>query len=429
MFIYIVISVTPLFIAMAYVDMPSRDFWIEFSVALGFVGLTMLSLQFLLTARIKGVTAPYGMDIILEFHRYISIVAIVLILIHPTILFIRDSEYLKLLNVFNAPFRALMGILSVVTLVLMAVLSLYRKKFNIRYELWKVTHGIFAVVALVSAFAHVLGVGFYLSLPWKRYFWGAMLVATLGFLLYIRIVKPIKLIRYSYIIDEVKPERGKSWSITFRPLHHKGMHFKPGQFAWLTLGNTPFEIEEHPFSFTSSAENPEKVSLTIKELGDFTSTMKDVKPGMIAHLDGPHGVFTPDRYPEAKGFVFIVGGVGITPIMSMLRTYADRKGKKPLLLIYANNTLADITFYEELNELESKLDLKVVHVLAKPDKGWAGEKGFVTPEVLDRHLPENKQELMYYLCGPPIMMDAVEKALRNVKVPFENIEMELFNLV
>ncbi|MFN6943579.1 MAG: ferric reductase-like transmembrane domain-containing protein [Cytophagaceae bacterium] len=429
MALYVIISITPLFIAMAYADLPTRGFWMEFSVALGFMGLTMLSLQFCLTARFRGIAAPYGIDMILEFHRYISLVAIFFMVLHPVILFVKNSSNLRLLLFWEAPFRAQMALLSLVSLILLAVLSLWRKSLNIRYETWKVTHGILAVIAAGAAFAHVLGVGYYLALPWKRYFWGVMLLITIGFLLYIRVIKPIKLIKDKYIVDEVKKEQGHSWTVVLRPDKHEGMKFQPGQFAWLTLGNTPFAIEEHPFSFSSSAEKRDKVSVTIKELGDFTSSISEMKPGMAAHLDGPHGAFSSDRVPEAKGFVFIVGGVGITPVMSMLRTFADRKDKRTLTLIYGNNTLNDITFYDDLEELKSRLNLKIVHVLAKPEKGWQGEKGFITPDLLQRHLPEDKEQQMYFLCGPPVMMNAVEKALLKVKVPFENIEQEVFNLV
>ncbi|WMJ73719.1 ferric reductase-like transmembrane domain-containing protein [Cytophagaceae bacterium ABcell3] len=429
MLLYIVICITPLFIAMAYTDLPARGFWMELSVALGFVGLTMLSLQFLLTARYRRITGPYGIDVILEFHRYISLVAIGFIIVHPLILFIKNSENLRLLLFWEAPLRAQMAVLATVSLILLAVLSLYRKQLNIKYETWKISHGILAVIALIGALGHVLGVGYYLALPWKQFFWGGMFMATLSLLFYIRIGKPLQLIKRVYIVDEVIPEKGKCWTLVFRPDGHSGMKFRPGQFVWLTLGNSPFAIEDHPFSLSSSAERRDKVAVTIKELGDFTSTIKYVKPGMPAYLEGPHGAFVPNRHYEAKSFVFIVGGVGITPVMSMLRTFADIKFQRNILLIYANNTIEDITFYEELEELKKKLDLTVVHVLTTPPEGWEGETGFVTPDLLDRHFPEDKEQRMYFLCGPPVMMNAVERALLKVKVPYENIEQEEFNLV
>jgi predicted ferric reductase len=429
-FLYILISLTPLFIAMGEAGPQDRGFWIEFSVALGFVGLTMISLQFLLIARFRRLSAPYGIDIILEFHRYISLIAVALILAHPLILFLTEAQYRQtVLNPFTAPLRAQMAWLALLTLLVLVVISLYREKLGIRYETWKTAHGLLAVVATGGALLHILGVSYYLALPWKQGFWTMMFLATVFFLLYIRIIKPLRLIRKRYFVEKVHKERGDSWTITFRPDGHQGMQFMPGQFAWLTLGNSPLAIEEHPFSFSSSATQTDRLSFTIKELGDFTSNIHKIKPGEPAYIDGPHGVFSIDRKKEYPGFVLIAGGVGITPVISMVRTMAERKDNRPVLLFYASKAWEEVTFREELEELEKIMNLQIIHVLENPPESWEGESGFLDEKVLKRHLPANMHEIMFFICGPPPMMNAAGSALDKVGIPFENIEMELFNLV
>ncbi|HOY60427.1 MAG TPA: hypothetical protein PK640_20095 [Verrucomicrobiota bacterium] len=103
----------------------------------------------------------------------------------------------------------------------------------------------------------------------------------------------------------------------------------------MTLGDSPFSDREHPFSFSGSAEQaPRHLEFTIKELGDFTRRIKNLKRGQRAYLDGPFGALSADRHPGAEGFVFIAGGIGITPMMSHLRTFADRGDRRPLVLIY-----------------------------------------------------------------------------------------------
>ena len=97
--IYLTITLLPLLILLFYAPPETRGFWTEFSVALGFIGLAMMALQFALTARINRIEASYGIDIILQFHRYTSIVAFGLVLIHPLILFIVKPETRQLLNV------------------------------------------------------------------------------------------------------------------------------------------------------------------------------------------------------------------------------------------------------------------------------------------------------------------------------------------
>jgi predicted ferric reductase/ferredoxin len=204
--------------------------------------------------------------------------------------------------------------------VVLAVLigaSLWRKALRLNYEWWRVTHGLLAVAAVALALAHVVGVGRYLELPWKQALWITMSVALIAILFYVRVVKPFVMLRRPYAVQDVIPERGDSYTLVLRPDGHRRIEFLPGQFAWLTVRDSPFTIEEHPFSFSSSALDPDTLAVTIKELGDFTSTVKNIEPGTRAYLDGPYGAFSTDRH-EGAGFVFIAGGIGITPFLPMM---------------------------------------------------------------------------------------------------------------
>jgi 3-phenylpropionate/trans-cinnamate dioxygenase ferredoxin reductase subunit len=427
--IYVIITLTPLIIALIGMEGNERGFWTEFSVALGFVGLTMMALQFAITARFGKLEAPYGIDIVIEFHKQISLAACGFIILHPAILMFTYPDNLQLLNLITAPFRAQMAVLSVLSLIILVIISLFREDLKINYEIWKTLHGILAIVAVVTAFLHILGVAYYLSFFWKQIFWGLLLFTFIAILLYIRIIKPWYLTNKSYKIVKIKEERGDTWSIFFKPDGHKGLSFKPGQFVWLTMGNSPFKIEEHPFSFSSSSEKTGTYSLTIKELGDFTGQVKNFKPGDKAYMDGPYGVFTPDRVNDFSGLVFICGGVGITPVMSILRTYADRKDQCPILMIYANEDLESVTFYEELGEIKKLLNLQLIQVLNEPGDDWEGEKGYVDEEILDKYLPEDFETRLYFICGPDPMMAATEIALEKKGVPLARINMEHFKLV
>ena len=160
------------------------------------------------------------------------------------------------------------------------------------------------------------------------------------------------LIRRPWEVVEVRPERGSVWTLVMRPVNHQGFPFQPGQFAWLTAGNTPFADKEHPFSLSSSSEMKGMVTQSIKELGKFTNTIKEIKPGTRVYLDGPYGSFSIDRYPEADSFIMIPGGIGVTPIMSMLRSMADRADNRPVLLLYANREWQTVTFREEIEALQ-----------------------------------------------------------------------------
>jgi len=203
--------------------------------------------------------------------------------------------------------------------------------------------------------------------------------------------------------------------------------FLAGQFAWIKRGDSFFTLREHPFSFSSSAKHHKRVEFSIKELGDFTSTIRDVPIGTCACLDGPHGAFSIDRYP-AVGYVFIAGGIGITPIMSFLRSMNDRSDPRPVLFFYAELEWDYVAFREELDSLEDPLDLKVVCVLESPPDDWQGESGLITPQVLDRHLPRELIHRNFFICGPEPMMNAVHAALMKQGIARDCVHMERFNL-
>jgi ferredoxin-NADP reductase len=108
--------------------------------------------------------------------------------------------------------------------------------------------------------------------------------------------------------------------------------------------------------------------LTIKESGDFTSTIGRIKPGDLAAVHGPFGRFSHALHPECDDLVFVAAGIGITPLMSMLRYMRDRGERHRVLLVYANRGTADIVFRSELDLIESGgfPALKTIHVLSRP---------------------------------------------------------------
>jgi predicted ferric reductase len=426
--VYLFFVLAPLFALLLGSHPPARSRWTEFSIAIGYAGLAMMGLQFGLTARFRFVTEPWGEDVIYHFHRQISLIAVGLVVAHPIILFVSRPELLVLLNSFTAPWRARFAALSTYSLIALVVMALARTKLKLSYEAWHLTHIILAVAAVAAGIAHMVGWSVYLGDPWKRALWIGLTVVWFALLAYVRLVKPLFILRRPYRVVAVRKERGNSWTLSMQPDGHAGFRFRPGQFGWLTVYGTPFKITAHPFSFSSSAETGGgTVAMTIRELGDFTNDIGKVPEGRRVYLDGPYGAFTLGH--PADMHVLIAGGVGITPMMSMLRTLADRGDRRPALLLYGSKDWDAITFREELEALRSRLDLKVVHVLEKPEEGWTGERGYIDAQLLGRHLPAPYAEHEYFICGPNVMMDAIEAALRELKVPASKYHSERYSFV
>jgi predicted ferric reductase len=308
------------------------------------------------------------------------------------------------------------------------ITSLWRKQLRIHYDAWRVWHALLAVVALSLALTHIAGIGYYSELPWKRALWIIIGLSCLAVVVYVRLIRPARMLKRPWRVVEVIEERGSAWTLVLRPEEHGGFMFLPGQFAWLTLERSPFAMKEHPFSIASSAEIPGELRFTIKELGDFTRRIGRIRPGTVAWVDGPYGTFSLDRMP-APGYIFVAGGVGIAPVMSMLRTLDERGDKRPLQLFYAYNTWERLTFREELEELRKRLDLTIVYVLKEPPVDWRGETGFLSESIFARHLPADRAQRECFICGPTPMIEVAEKSLAQEGVPRGRIHSELFDLV
>jgi predicted ferric reductase len=422
---YLGVVVSPLVFAVIGASHPDHGFWTNFSVALGFTGLAMIGLEFALVARFRTVAAPFGQDALLQFHRQIGYVGLAFILIHFAIS-AKWSE-LTLAQALAAPLLVWFGMAALFAIVVLITTSVWRQRLRLSYEVWHITHTLLAVIAVVGALGHVFFVDEYVSSLWKQILWALMSAAFIALLAWVRLMKPRRALARPWRVERVGAERGQTTTLALTPPQGSDFRFQPGQFAWFAIDKSPFSLTQHPFSFSSSAERGE-VELAVKALGDFTSEVGGLEPGTKVFVDGPHGVFSIDQ-DEGPGFGLIAGGVGIAGLISMLRTMADRKDVRPAVLFYANGDWDSVAFREELDQLRDGLNLTLVHVLERPPADWAGETGYVTPEVLARHLPHGYRRFQFFICGPDPMMDAAEAALVELGVPPERVHTERFDMV
>jgi predicted ferric reductase len=217
-------------------------------------------------------------------------------------------------------------------------------------------------------------------------------------------------------------QRGGAHSLVFEPLGKPLSRWKPGQFVWLTFARSTYHLDEHPFTISSAPDHGPNVTLSIKPLGDFSNEVVKAKPGDIGYLEGPFGQFTTEQEKEVEGFVMIAGGIGITPMLANLKAMRARGDDRKVTLFYANNDLEGAAFHEELAELEKDLNCKIVHVLESPPPGPNMEEGYVTQELLEKHLPSDFENYKFLLCGPPAMTEAVKDSLDQMGVPKGNID-------
>ena len=423
---YVALAVSPLVLAMVGSTPEPRSFFVEVGVALGFVGIGLIGLQFVITGRFRSIAPIFGGDVVLQFHRQIGIVAVGFVLAHPAVLVASEPDYLEFLDPRANLLRAVALAAVVPALVLVLVTSIWREFVRLNYEWWRLGHGVLALAIVFIGMVHGLQVAQHLDALWKRLIWAGTLCGLMYLVVHTRVVRPMLMKRRPYRVTEVRRELPDTYTLVLEPDGHVGMNFTAGQYAWMTVGPSPYSLQQHPFSFSSSTHAGE-LSFTAKAVGDFTSSWDRIEPGECVYLEGPFGAFTLDA--DSEGAAFIVGGIGVTPAMSILRTMRDTGDSRPVVLVYGNPDVESITFRDELDELCEVLDLRVVHVLDDPPARWSGEVGLIGRELLERSLPPDCRTYEFFVCGPEPMMDAAETALRDMGVSWRQIYTERFQIV
>lgn len=423
--LFLLLSLIPLAIAVSGNIPEYRSFWIEMAVALGFLGLALFGLLFVFSGRFVNIAPTFGMDNILHFHKVIGIIAVMFILAHPVILILANPEFSLFFDPRVNFLRAIA--LSFASMAVLAIIttSLWRKIFKLNYEKWRLIHGLLALSLVFIGVVHSIQVGYYLDTFWKKGLLALLMGVTMYLVIHTRIVRPWRMKKKPYKIIDVKEERDNCRTISLEPIGHKRKQFTAGQFFWISINETPFTLQQHPFTVASGERN-NNLSFTAKSVGDFTSKWGDFKLGTKAFLEGPFGSFTP---VAGKHFFLVMGGIGVTPAMSMLRTMRETNDPRKAVFIYANNDWENVTFREELEEMKSQINLEIIHILLEPPADWEGEEGMIDQELLEKYMPENKNDFMYYLCGPKPFMDIAEIGLKNLGVDWRHIYTERFEIV
>ncbi|UCG24899.1 MAG: ferredoxin reductase family protein [Chloroflexota bacterium] len=432
--LYLFLILLPL--AVAILADPARieqPFLIELGVAVGFIGFSIMALEFALISRIEPANEPFGEDSLQLFHNIMGTVALAFVLAHPILLILAGYPADCWLNPFSscATTTTIMADVAVFILLLLIASSIWRKRLGIKYEVWYGLHGLFSLVVIATALVHIFIIGRYTSTYIMQATWLLYAALLLGLIVWYKIWTPLRNWNHKWEVVENRVERGDSRTLVLKPDNHDGFHFHPGQFAWIKSGRTPFGMGQHPISLSSQGEVEPggTVAFTIKNLGDWSGEeVPALKPGDRVWLDGPHGVFTMDR-EQAMGYVFIGGGIGITPLYSMLQTMVKREDERPVVLFYGAANSEEMTFREELLALEEKMNLKVVPVYSEPEEGWQGETGYITGEIMKKYLPKQYKYFKYLICGPEPLMDAMEEALPELGVPELSVLSERFDMV
>jgi ferredoxin-NADP reductase len=221
-------------------------------------------------------------------------------------------------------------------------------------------------------------------------------------------------------------------SFIFKP--EKQITYLPGQYMYFTLPEMNFKDSRgatRHFTLSSSpTEDYIMFTTRIRESSGFKKTFGTLKVGSDVEIEGPNGTFILDEN-EAGSHVLITGGIGITPFRSFLKYKVDKKLTYRAHLIYSNSTPEEITFKTELLKFAETDDkIKINMSVSKPEsrkEKWTGLRGRIDEELLNKLVTqEDMFSSTFWLCGPPSMVDDMEKLLIKMEVKADYIQVDKF---
>lgn len=354
-----------------------------------------------------------GLDKIIRFQKKFSYFVAFFVICHP-IFFILANGFNKDFIIPNFVYIPLtLGVIAMYIFIgVMIASKLYKM---ISYKVWQYIH-ILTYVLFFFALYHAYNAGSnseVLTIPYS-----ITLIAIIIGIVYRTQYKLKARKNNKFKVKSINQETYDTFTITI----DGQKDFQAGQFFFLRLNKNRL-YARHPFTISSAPGND--MSFTVKLAGRFTQTAKELKVGDEIIVDGPFGNFIPK---PKKNLVFIAGGVGITPFMSILRDRVAKNIYQNITLIYGSKTESDIIFKKEIGSIY-KPWFKKVYLLSNIDEKDVlpvdCEKGFICKDVLDKYVKDVKNSL-YYICGPEIMKDNAKKLLKKKGVPDGQVFVEDF---
>ena len=403
------------------------DFYLAFGRLTGLLAVYTSLIQFVLMSRTPWLEGVFGMDVLSRFHKKNGYATFLLILIHPLLItisyagFAHVSLVTQFVDFMKNYEDAAAAAFSVVLFVLVVGSSITIARKRLKYEAWYFVH-LLTYLAIVFAFGHQLSLGGdFAGQPLAVAYWYALYAFAFGNLILFRNLFPLyNSWRRGYRVTKLVQETGDTLSIYISTNESMPVQAQPGQFVIVRFLAKGLWWQAHPFSL-SSMPTKQGIRVTVKQLGDFTKQLTSLALGTRVLVEGPYGGFMPMEDPKSK-YLFIAGGVGITPVRSMIESLAPTND---LVLLYGSRTSNDIIFKQELEAYVASHHFPIYNVYSNEEPAEGKEVGRVDAEKIKRLVPDFLEREVY-LCGPPPMMNGAEQALLSLGVKPEKIHAERF---
>lgn len=393
----------------------------SFGQIFGLAGMSLFSINLFLSGRFKFLEKYFrGLNDIYVIHHKTGAIAFMLILFHPIFLAISkisiSFQSASSLLFFFGNWPVNFGIISILLLIISLFITFY---VSFPYQIWKFSHKFLGLAFFFASF-HIFLIGSDVEniLILRIYMFSLAMMGIIAYsyrVLFYRFFVE----KFYYFVENIKKLNEKIIEIIIKPKKEK-LNFVSGQFTFLKFKQKGISSETHPFSITSSTEET-NLRFDIKSLGDFTDELKNLSVGAEVEVEGPFGRFSFQNY-QNKNQIWVAGGIGITPFLSMARSLKDKNNKDYKIdLYYCLKTKNEAIFLSELEQIsKSAPSFKVIL--------WVSdEKGRINAQEIKK-LSGDVSEKEIFLCGPFGMVQNIKNQFVEIGISKSFLHSEEFQL-
>lgn len=386
---------------------------------LGLAGFSLFTLTLIFNTRIKLLEDIFGgLNKVFPIHHLLGKITFIFLLFHPLALSIRPLSFsIKKALLFLLPGENLAINFGIFSLQFFIILLIFTVFIKLPYHIFRFIHQ-FLGVAYILAVLHIVTIESDISL--NNYLKAYMLIlAACGITAYFyrTVLKKFLVKKYEYVIEKINKLNNNVIEIILFPKNKK-IDFKPGQFVFIEFFAKNLPKEQHPFSLTANPSE-DKLSLVIKVLGDYTAKLNLLGKNTLAYIEGPYGKFA-DTTLKERNQVWIAGGIGITPFISMARSLENNNTK--INLFYSVKERNEAVFIEDLNKISSNNPNFRINL-------WiTQEKGRISAEKIIKII-EDIKDTEIFICGPIPMIKSLNNQFLALGLNKKQLHFEEFQLV
>jgi len=385
------------------------------------VGSYFALVGLVLVARIPWIERSVGHDRLVRWHRKLGPWSLYLIFFHVLLVGLgyaggdRVSTIVELWRMTVKYPWMIEADIAFVLMIAAGITSYKKARAKMSYETWWTIHAM-TYGAIALGFMHQVLTGpMFIGHPLNKYFWLALYLGAGAVILLWRIVIPVaRSLRHDLKVDHVTVEGPGIVSIVMRGRHVAKLRAQGGQFfSWRFLQRGHFLVA-HPYSL-SAAPQQDYMRITVKDLGDHSADLINLKPGTRVFFEGPYGTFVAGKASRGH-IVLIAGGVGITPLRALLD---EVDHTKEIDLLYRVSSEEELIFHKELDAAAAYRGARIHYLVG------SRREHPMTAAYIQKFVPAFADSEVY-VCGPTALVERVFRSAKDAGIPKTRIHTEEF---